>query len=137
LSLPVRTVCKLLSPLIMVYACYLVVTGVQSPGGAFAGGVVAGVAVCLMIVAEEKGIGFFTRVRWVVSVRNLAFGLLTAASCVTLAVTGRFLETAMLAGAGTLLASPGLVFLGLVIGALVGSEMIIALGEMLGITEES
>ncbi len=131
MSLPVRTVSRLLTPLFFAYAMYLVVTGVYSPGGAFGGGVVIGVVACLGIVAQEHEGGLVLDSGWAHSGRNLGFALILLAGTVTLLVSGSFLGTGALLGAGMITGSPIVVSLAFATGMVVGGEMVIAVVRML------
>ena len=131
MSLPVRTVSRFLGPLIFVYALYLITTGVYSPGGAFGGGVVVGVAACLAVVAEETREVPAFDARWAYRGRTLGFLLILLTAALTLGAGGIFFQTSLLGGAGVLLRSPMIVVLALSTGIVVGGEMVIALVIML------
>ena len=59
----VRTVARLLRPLILVYGAYLVLYGHLSPGGGFAGGVVIASGFVLVAIADgrREALGLFSR----------------------------------------------------------------------------
>jgi multicomponent Na+:H+ antiporter subunit B len=131
MSLPIRTVSRFLTPLIFVYALYLVVTGISSPGGTFGGGVVVGVAACLGVVAEEGGGRLIIGIRWALRSRNLGFASVIVVACFGLLWTGNFLDTGLSTGLGGILQSPMVIILSFAAGLIVGSEMVIAFVEML------
>lgn len=137
MSLPVRTVSRFLAPLFFVYGLYLIIMGVLSPGGAFGGGVVFGVAACLTLVAEETREGPAYNLKSVRMGRTLGFAMIIVTASISLMVMGRFLDTRMIVGEGTILGSPLLVALGFAAGIVVGSEVIIAFEEMIGMGDET
>lgn len=131
MSLPVRTVSRFLTPLIFAYALYLVITGVSSPGGAFGGGVVVGVAACLAVVGEEGKRRPALKLGSAVLSRDLGFGLIILASVATIATSGIIFDTGSLRAGNALLGSPLIVLLAFAAGMIVGGEMVIALATML------
>lgn len=131
MSLPVRTVSRFLTPLIVIYAFYLIVTGISSPGGTFGGGVVVGVAACLVVVAEEGGGRLVLGIKWAPRGRNLGFATVIAVACLSLVWTGHLLSTGMTTNFVGILKSPMIMVLSFAAGLIVGSEMVIALVEML------
>lgn len=48
---PVRVVCALLSPLILMFGLYVVAHGHYGPGGGFAGGIIIGVGIILLRIS--------------------------------------------------------------------------------------
>jgi hypothetical protein len=122
--------------LIFIYAIYLVITGITSPGGTFGGGVVVGVAACLGVVAEEGGGRFDIGIRWANRGRNLGFVDVTAVALVGILLTGNFLDTGLTTGFGGIMRMPMVIFLSFAAGLIVGGEMVIALVEMLEVEEE-
>jgi multisubunit Na+/H+ antiporter MnhB subunit len=136
MSLPVRTVSRFLTPLIFIYAIYLVVTGIISPGGTFGGGVVVGVAACLGVVVEEGGGRLVIGIRWANSGRNLGFVVVIVVALIGLLLTGSFLDTGISTGFGGILGSPMVIILSFAAGLIVGGEMVIALVEMLEVEED-
>lgn len=137
MSLPVRTVSSLLTPLIFAYAVYLVVMGIYSPGGAFAGGVVVGVVACLGLVAREAEGRITLDARWAYRGRGLGFGLILLFGLLTLLLSGSFLNTGMVLGTGVIARSPLVVALAFATGMVVGGEMVIAVAGMLETEVES
>ncbi len=135
MSLPVRTVSRLLTPLILVYASYLIIMESSSPGGAFGGGVVFSVAACLVVVAEETGERFASNLKWVNKGRSLGLGIIIIVASLSLLLMGRFLDTRIIIWKGTILVSPLFVTLGFGVGIVVGIQIVIALGEMLDMEE--
>jgi multisubunit Na+/H+ antiporter MnhB subunit len=129
--LPVRTVSRFLTPLIFVYALYLVVTGISSPGGTFGGGVVVGVAACLGVVAEEGGGRLVIGSSWALKGRNLGLGIVIIVACLGLLWAGNMFDTGLKTGLGGILGTPMIIVLSFAAGLIVGSEMVIVLVEML------
>ena len=131
MSLPVRTVSRLLTPLFFAYAIYLVIMGVYSPGGAFGGGVVIGVLACLGIVAREAEDALTLDPKWAYRGRNLGLALIILLGSLTLLLKGGFLDTGALLGIGVIFRSPAVVALAFATGMVVGGEMVIAVLRML------
>jgi multicomponent Na+:H+ antiporter subunit B len=52
-SLLVETVCRILIPLIQLFALYVIVHGHYSPGGGFQGGCILGASFILMVIAYD------------------------------------------------------------------------------------
>jgi hypothetical protein len=123
--------------LIFVYALYLVITGISSPGGTFGGGVVIGVAACLGVVAEEGGGRLVIGTRWALRGRNLGFAVVIGIACFGLAYSGQLLDTGLTTDLGDILGTPVIVVLSFAAGLIVGCEMVIALVDMLGMEEKS
>jgi multisubunit Na+/H+ antiporter MnhB subunit len=117
--------------LIFIYAIYLVITGISSPGGTFGGGVVVGVAACLGVVAEEGGRKLVIGTKWAHRGRNLGFVLVIAVALIGLLLIGNFLDTGLSTGFDGLLGLPMVIILSFAAGLIVGGEMVIALVEML------
>lgn len=55
MSLIVRTVCRCLKPFILLYGIHVILYGHLTPGGGFAGGVIAASAFVLILLAEGEG----------------------------------------------------------------------------------
>jgi len=130
MSVPIGTVSRALTPLILIYGFYLVITGVVSPGGAFGGGVVVGVVACLSVASEEGIKGFPFDLRSLRRTRSLGLGAILLICAAGFVLGGGFLEMGIVIGKG-MFSNPFLVILGFGVGSVVGSEMVIALGEML------
>jgi multisubunit Na+/H+ antiporter MnhB subunit len=124
-------VSRLLTPLIIAYAFYLVTTGVYSPGGAFGGGVVVGVAACLGLVAEETRERVVLYSKWARLGRSLGLWLIIGIAFASLILAGSFLDMRMVVGPGRILSSPLVVVFAFGAGLVVGGEMVVALHEML------
>jgi len=128
-SIPMQTIARFVSVPMLVYSCYLILTGVSSPGGAFGGGVVVGIAASLSLAAEEKERVQFDHER-LHAIRLVGFGGIVLASAASVFLAGGFLGSANLGGGG-LFSNPFFVVLGFGVGALVGGEMVIVAAELL------
>jgi len=128
MSIPMQTIARFVSVPMLVYSCCLILTGVSSPGGAFGGGVVVGIAASLSLAAKEERLQFdHERLH---AIRLLGFGGIVLASAASVFLPGGFLGSADLGGGG-LFSNPFFVVLGFGVGALVGSEMVIVAAEFL------
>ena len=129
MSLPVRTVSRLLAPLFVVYAANLIVTQATAPGGAFAGGVVVGVTAFLIIVGEEMRNVITRFTSWIEAGRAAGFGLVILASLLGVIFGGTFLSTGSWIGFDSSLLN----LFGFAAGIVVGCEIVLAFDQMMRI----
>lgn len=133
MSLIIQTVSRGITPFIFVYAIYLILTGHTSPGGAFAGGVAAGLLIVLWYAAFKLSTAE-GRVSCFTAHMGRILGLLgfLTMGAVALLLGKGFLENFLPKVAGHLTMSGVIIMFALSVGILVGCETVLIFYYLFG-----